>query len=108
MEYFTSALKQYADFNGRATRQQYWMYVLFYIIIGIGLGVVDGVIGTAPALGGIYSLAMLIPSISICTRRLHDTGRSGWWQLIIFVPLIGAIVLLVFLVQGSKTTDNSY
>lgn len=107
MEYFISALKQYADFNGRATRQQYWMYILFYIIIAIAVGVVDGLLGTM-ALTGIYGLGMLIPSISICTRRLHDTGRSGWWQLIALIPLIGGIVLLVFLVQESKTIDNQY
>lgn len=107
MEHFISALKQYADFNGRATRQQYWMYVLFYIIFYIALGVVGYLLGTM-ALSTIYTLGLLIPSISICARRLHDTGRSGWWQLIALIPLIGAIVLIVFLVQESKNTDNPY
>jgi uncharacterized membrane protein YhaH (DUF805 family) len=107
MEYFLSAVKRYAEFTGRATRQEYWMYVLFYIIFAMGVGVIGGLLGTM-ALSTIYSLGLLIPSISICTRRLHDTGRSGWWQLIALIPLIGWIVLIVFLVQDTKTTDNTY
>ncbi|MCP5208198.1 MAG: DUF805 domain-containing protein [Hahellaceae bacterium] len=106
MEYFTDALKKYAEFTGRATRQQYWMYILFYFIIYIACVVVDSVIGTF-IFSTICSLGLLIPSISIATRRLHDTGRSGWWQLIALIPLIGAIVLLVFLVQSSHP-DNEY
>lgn len=107
MEYFLSAVKQYAEFSGTATRKQYWMYVLFYFLIYIGLGVVGYILNTM-ALNTIYALGMLIPSISICTRRLHDTGRSGWWQLIALIPILGAIVLIVFLVQDSKTTDNPF
>lgn len=106
MEYFTDALKKYAEFSGRATRQQYWMYILFYIIIYIACIVVDSVIGTF-IFSTVLSLGLLIPSISIATRRLHDTGRTGWWQLIALIPLIGAIVLLVFLVQSSHP-DNEY
>ncbi|MCW8834052.1 MAG: DUF805 domain-containing protein [Colwellia sp.] len=102
MDYFIGALKKYADFNGRARRKEYWMFVLIYMIINfilalLGMDIISIVIG----------LALLIPSISIGTRRLHDTGRSGWWQLIYFVPLIGLIVMLVFLVQDSHD-DNDY
>ncbi|WP_067520058.1 DUF805 domain-containing protein [Endozoicomonas ascidiicola] len=106
MEYFISALKQYATFEGRARRKEYWMYFLFYIIFFFVVTIIDSVIGTA-ILSLIYSLGMVIPSISIAARRLHDTDRSGWWQLILFVPLIGTIVMLVFLVQDSKA-DNEY
>ena len=106
MEYFTDALKRYADFTGRATRQDYWMYILFYIIFYIWLIIVDVVLGTL-VLTGIFALAMLVPSLSIAARRLHDTGRTGWWQLIAFIPLIGAIILLFFLVQDSDD-DNEY
>lgn len=106
MEYFTDALKRYADFSGRANRTQYWMFVLFYIIIYIVLAVIDSFLGTI-FLALLFSLALLIPSISIGARRLHDIGRSGWWQLIALIPLLGAIVLIVFFVQDSHE-DNEY
>ncbi len=107
MGHFIGALKKYADFTGRARRSEYWMFVLFYIIFYIVAAVLDSVIGTLPILTLVYSLALLIPAISVATRRLHDTGRTGWWQLISFVPLIGAIILLVFLVQDSRD-ENEY
>ncbi len=101
MEYFIDALKKYADFSGRANRKEYWMFVLFYMIFYLVLAVVEAVIGTS-FFSTIFSLALLIPCISITTRRLHDTDRSGWWQLIAIVPAIGAIVLIVFLAQDSS------
>jgi len=106
MEYFLAALKQYATFTGRNTRKEYWMFVLFYLIIYIALMIVDSVVG-APILATIFSLALLVPSFSIAARRLHDTGKTGWWQLILLIPLIGAIVLIVFLCQDSDG-DNQY
>ena len=106
MEHFIDALKRYADFSGRADRTQYWMFVLFYIIIYVILAVIDSALGTI-LLGLIFSLALLIPSISIGARRLHDIGRSGWWQLIALIPILGAIVLIVFFVQASDD-DNQY
>lgn len=106
MKYFIQALKQYADFKGRATRKEYWMYYLFYMIFFIVLSMLDGYTGSL-ILSTIFSLVMLVPSISIAARRLHDTGRSGWWQLIALIPLIGAIILIVFLVQDSRE-DNRF
>ncbi len=106
MEYFIEAIKNYAEFTGRARRKEYWMFILFYLIIYIGLMVIDGVLGTL-VLSTIFSLALLIPSISVAARRLHDTGRSGWWQLIAIIPLIGAIILIVFLAQDSHD-ENQY
>lgn len=106
MEYFIGAFKKYADFSGRARRKEYWMFVLFYLIFYIVLAVVDGVILGMPILSGIFSLAIIIPSLSIGARRLHDTGKSGWWLLISLVPLVG-IILIVFLVQDS-VEDNKY
>lgn len=102
MDYFIGALKKYADFTGRARRKEYWMFILVYMVIAIILGFVGSEIISA-----LFGLAMLIPSISIAARRLHDTGRTGWWQLISLIPLIGFIVLLVFLVQDSLD-DNQY
>ncbi|MCV6620690.1 MAG: DUF805 domain-containing protein [Cellvibrionaceae bacterium] len=106
MEYFMDALKRYADFSGRARRKQYWMFVLFYFIFSIVVSIVDSILGTM-FLGMIFGLAMLVPSLAIGARRLHDTGRSGWWQLLLLIPLIGFIVLLVFYVQDSHP-DNDY
>lgn len=106
MEYFIGALKKYADFTGRARRKEYWMFVLFYMIFYVGCVIVDAVIGK-PLLSSLFALGLLVPSISIAARRLHDTGRTGWWQLIGFIPLIGWIVLIVFLVQDSKE-ENSW
>lgn len=106
MEYFIDAYKKYADFSGRASRQQYWMFILIYMIIYLVLIGIDSVLGII-ILSSIFSLGSFIPSLSIAARRLHDTGRSGWWQLIIFLPLIGVIVLLVFFVQDSHD-QNEY
>ncbi|SIS75618.1 Uncharacterized membrane protein YhaH, DUF805 family [Neptunomonas antarctica] len=105
MEYFTGALKKYADFTGRARRKEYWMFILFYMIFYAILTVIDSFIGTM-LLSSLYALGMLIPSISIAARRLHDTGRTGWWQLIAFIPLLGAIVLIVFLAQDSREENK--
>jgi uncharacterized membrane protein YhaH (DUF805 family) len=107
MEYFIDAFKKYADFSGRATRTQYWMFVLFYTIVYIVFAVIDSFILGMPVLSGIFWLASIVPSLSIGARRLHDIGKSGWWLLIAFLPLIGAIVLLVFFVMDS-VEDNVY
>ncbi len=114
MEWYLKVLKQYAVFSGRAQRKEYWMFVLFNILISIALAVVDGMTGTLDEqtgyglLSGIYSLAVLIPSIAVAVRRLHDTGRSAWWLLIVLLPLVGAIVLLVFMVLDSEPGSNDY
>ena len=114
MNWYIKVLKNYAVFEGRAQRAEYWFFLLFNIIISFAFGFVDGMLGMMdPAtgigpLGGIYSLAILIPSIAVTCRRLHDTSRSGWWILIAFIPLIGAIVLLVFTVFDSTPGDNDY
>ena len=106
MEYFIDAFKKYADFTGRATRTEYWMFILFYMIIYVALAVIDAFLGTV-ILSLLFSLVLLVPSISIATRRLHDIGRTGWWQLILFIPLLGLIVLIVFLVLDSQD-ENEY
>ena len=114
MNWYLQALKQYAVFKGRARRKEYWFFALFNLIVSIVLTVVDYMTGSLdPELGvgllsGIYSLAILIPSLAVTVRRLHDTDRTGWWVLIAFIPFIGAIVLLVFMLLDSKPGDNRY
>jgi uncharacterized membrane protein YhaH (DUF805 family) len=114
MNWYIEVLKKYAVFNGRARRREYWYFVLFSIIIGIVLGIADVAIGGADTvsrnglLRGIYSLVVLIPTLAVSVRRLHDTGRGGWWLLIGLIPIVGTIVLLVFMVQDGKPGDNQY
>lgn len=106
--YFIDVIKNhYFDFNGRATRTQFWMFVLFSVILGIVLGLLSTLIGekAGTVLLAVVNLALLLPSLGIAVRRLHDIGRSGWWILIGIIPvinLIGGIVLLVFYVLPSK------
>lgn len=114
MSWYLQALKKYAVFSGRSRRMEYWYFVLFNIIVSIVLGVIDGLLGTsgsyagAGLLSGIYGLAVLIPSLAVTVRRLHDIDRSGWWILIALVPLIGVIVLLVFALLEGTPGDNQY
>jgi uncharacterized membrane protein YhaH (DUF805 family) len=107
MEHFLNVVKQYVNFEGRAKREEFWMYFLFYIIIAVAIGVVGGLIGLS-FLSSLYSLALLLPSLSVGARRLHDTGRSGWWQLIGLIPLIGIIVLIVFWAQEGHPDENAF
>jgi uncharacterized membrane protein YhaH (DUF805 family) len=108
MNWYLQALKKYAEFSGRARRMEYWMFVLFYIIIAVVLTIVEMVIGLPGILSGIFGLAMLIPGIAVTVRRLHDTGRSGWWILIGLIPVIGTIVLLVFMCLEGHPGGNDH
>lgn len=87
---------KYADFSGRASRSEYWWFVLFILLVSMAASVIS------PKLSALFSLATLLPSIAAATRRLHDTNRTGWWQLLVLVPLVGFIVLLVFLAQEGQ------
>ncbi len=113
MYWYLEVLKKYAVFNGRARRKEYWYFALFNVVVGIVLTLIDRMIGTSNAesglglLSGIYTLAVMVPSIAVSVRRLHDTDRSGWWLLLGLVPLVGSIILLVFFLQDSKP-DNQY
>ena len=114
MSWYLQVLKQYAVFSGRARRKEYWMFFLFNLIIAFVLGFIDVALilasestGYGP-LGWLYSLAVLIPAIAVAIRRLHDTGRSGWWLLIGLIPLLGALVILVFMVLDGEQGENKY
>jgi len=104
---YVNVLKNYVNFNGRARRREYWLFVLANIIVAFVVGFIAGLI-KLPILGTIYSLAVLLPGIAVCIRRLHDIGKSGLWYLLIFVPLVGAIVLLVFFCTDSEAGTNAY
>ena len=108
MNWYFEVLKKYAVFGGRARRKEYWMFFLFNVIIAFVLGLVEGLAGGPGIVGNIYALAVLIPGIAVAMRRLHDTDRSGWWLFIGLIPIVGAIVLLVFLVQDSTPGENQY
>jgi uncharacterized membrane protein YhaH (DUF805 family) len=114
VSWFITALKKYAVFSGRSRRSEYWYFVLSYSLIYIVLAVADSVTGSFDSrsgvglLTGIFSLALLIPSLSVTVRRLHDTDRTGWWILITLIPLIGLIVLLVFVLQDSDAEANRF
>jgi uncharacterized membrane protein YhaH (DUF805 family) len=115
MNWYLEVLKKYAVFDGRARRKEYWMFTLFNVLISMTLGLIELKIGLTGLwksgggpLSGLYTLAVLIPGIAVSVRRLHDTGRSGWWLLIALVPCIGGIVLLVFMIEDSQPGDNQY
>lgn len=111
MNWYLSVLKNYVGFSGRARRTEYWMYTLFNLIAVIILGAIGG-IGSASdlpflaALYPIYLLAVLLPTLAVTVRRLHDTGKSGWWYFIGIVPLIGPILLIVFLASPSDDVNQ--
>jgi len=114
MNWYLKVLKNYVGFNGRAQRAEFWYFTLFNFLAVLALTFVDALIGTYSAEGGlglissIYLLGVMLPGIAVAIRRLHDTNRSGWWYLLILVPLIGAIVLIVFFVQDSSPGTNEY
>ena len=103
MELMFQPLWKYATFSGRAQRMEYWLFVLFYVVASIVATVVDVALGLTlngdnglGLVGTIWGLALLLPSLAVSVRRLHDTDRSGWWILLMFVPVVGTIVLIVF------------
>lgn len=107
MNYYLAVLKNYAGFSGRARRAEYWMFTLFSFIASAILYIIGALIHF-PLLSTIYGLAVLVPGLAVASRRLHDTDRSFWWILIALVPIVGAIVLLVFLCQDGTPGPNKY
>jgi uncharacterized membrane protein YhaH (DUF805 family) len=108
MHWYLSVLGKYAVFEGRARREEYWMFFLFNIIISFLVGFIDVLLGGEGVIATLYLVGVLLPTLAVTVRRLHDTGRSGWWLLISLIPLIGGIVLLVFYVQDSEKGRNSF
>lgn len=117
MEWFIKVLRQYADFDGRARRKEFWMFVLFYALFAACAAFMDQLMGTEDDLGDmftegvystVYALALFIPGLAVSVRRLHDTGKSGWMILVAFIPLVGWIWLLALYCQNSQRGNNAY
>lgn len=117
MIWYFAAFANYANFSGRARRKEYWFFALFNILVALGL--LAGMMAVSVAasasfasmwaiLYGVYFVATIIPSLSVTVRRLHDTGRSGWWYFIGLVPVIGAFIVLWFTCEDSQRGDNEY
>lgn len=113
MGWYLQVLRKYATFDGRAHRTEFWTFVLVNIIVSVGLNIVNAIIGTDGALGAgllssIYALAILIPTLAVGVRRLHDIGRSGWWLLIALIPIVGFIILIVWYATEGERAANEY
>ncbi len=112
--WFFEVIRKYAVFSGRASRSEYWYFTLFFIIFSYALFGIDYYFdlttpdSTLGLLSGIFSFALLIPSLGVGVRRLHDIGRSGWWLFIMLVPLVGFIVVLLWDIRDSQPGDNQY
>ena len=102
MDHYLDALKKYADFQGRATRSNFWYFVLFNLLIALGLLIISKFIPFLVFLYFIYALLMILPNLAVTVRRLHDIGKSGWWIFIALVPLVGGLYLIYLLVLPSK------
>ena len=114
MNWYLGVLKQYAVFSGRARRKEYWFFILFNVLVAVVLTVVDLSLGTIQQetgtglLGSLYGLAVLLPTIGVSIRRLHDTDRSGWWLLLSLIPVLGGLILLVFMLLEGTPGENRF
>ncbi len=113
MEWYLKAMRQFADFEGRARRTEYWMFTLFYMLMLVATIFLMMIGGDAAAtMGSILffgvAIVHIIPGISVAVRRLHDTGKSGWLYLVGFIPLVGSIILLVFFCTEGQVGPNEY
>ena len=108
MEWYLKVVRDnYANFHGRASRKEYWMFVLFNFIFSIVAVAIDVILGLG-FIFFIYTIGVLIPGMAVTIRRLHDHGKSGWWIFINFIPLIGAIWLLILLASTGSPEDNKF
>ncbi len=117
MQWYIKVLTNYAEFKGRAHRTEYWMFVLVSMLVVIVLGIIESILGISSVseygsnsgpIVALYNLAVLIPSIAVGVRRLHDTDKSGWWMLLILIPIIGWLLLLYYLVLDSQAESNQF
>jgi len=113
MSWFLLVMKRYFEFSGRSRRKEYWYALLFVMLISIALVILEFVLASTGMwvpgiLTGLFCLAIIIPGLAVTIRRLHDINRSGWWYFINFVPIVGPIIFLVFMIQDSYNGTNPY
>lgn len=111
MHWYTDVIRRYADFDGRSARPEFWWFALWNVGVTLAIYIVGRVVLGANGgslLADLYGLALLLPSLGVEIRRLHDTNRSGWWILIAFIPIVGAIVLIVFFAMAGTPGPNKY
>lgn len=117
MDWYLKCIKQYVDFDGRARRKEYWTFTLFNIIFQILLYIlaylflelnVYSLFSLFAVLSWIYPIAVLLPSLAVCIRRLHDIGKSGWWYLLNFIPFVGVIILIIWFCKDGMKENNQW
>lgn len=108
MNWYLEPWKKYADFSGRACRAEYWIFTLINFVIALVITFSENIVGSPGILSILFSLAVLLPSLAVGVRRLHDTGRSGWWILIALVPMIGTIIVLILFALPGKPEGDKY
>jgi len=102
-DWYVATLQKYVEFNGRARRKEYWIFTLVNFVISVILAVLG-----LDFISTLFGLAVLLPGLGVSVRRLHDLGKTGWWLLIAFIPLVGLIVLIYFFVQEGDSGSNEY
>ena len=107
MDWFVKCLKNYVTFDGRARRKEFWFFMLVSFILGIIVQIIDAILGTDKMLNGLLNLALFLPSLAVGARRLHDTNRSGWWQLLA-LTVIGIIPLIIWWASDTKQENNQW
>ena len=109
MDYYLNVLRQWKNFDGRSSKKEYWIFILVNFVITIALTIVEQVFFRGSGvISSLYGLFVLIPGIAVAIRRLHDVGKSGWMQLVIFIPLIGWIWILILMVKDGEIGRNQY
>ena len=113
MNWFLECFRKYGDFTGRASRPEYWWFLVVHLSLSVVLLAADLLFGTLTAMGfgvlsGIFILVTIIPAWAVSVRRLHDTGRTGWWVLLGIVPYIGGLILLILQAQRGQAEKNAY
>ena len=107
IDWFVKCLKNYVTFDGRARRKEFWFFMLVSFILGIIVQIIDAILGTDKILNGVLNLALFLPSLAVGARRLHDTGRSGWWQLLV-LTIISIIPLIIWWASNTKPENNQW